>query len=944
MDWQKLQDQWQAFTERVGRWLLGLFGSRNTRVVRAMEPVVQQVNKLESWAKDLPAEEFPKRTQALKAAIKAGEKTLDDVLPEAFALVREAARRTLGMRHFDVQIVGGYFLHKGAIAEMATGEGKTLVATLPLYLNALTGRSTFLVTVNDYLARRDATWMSPIYEYLGLTVGAIQSQMHAFERLPVYACDIVYGTNNEFGFDYLRDNMKVRVEDQVQRDLYFAIVDEVDSILIDEARTPLIISGPAELAPDKYRQADQVVRRMQRDVHFEIKEKERQAALTEEGIDFAEKALGVESFYVAGHMDWPHYLENSIRAHHLYQKDREYVVEEGEVVIVDEFTGRKMAGRRWSDGLHQAVETKEGLAIRQENQTLATITFQNYFRLYERLAGMTGTAMTEAEEFKKIYGLDVVQIPTNLPLARKDEQDIVYRTEREKWKAIVEELGEVHQRGQPVLVGTTSVENSEKLAVLLREAGIPHEVLNAKNHEREAHIVARAGEKGSVTVATNMAGRGTDIKLGGNFEHRLREALEAEGLREGDLERLSEIEAVRQRVREQCDRDEEAVLELGGLYVLGTERHESRRIDNQLRGRSGRQGDVGASRFFLSLEDPLMKRFYRDWVTNFMEKLGMKEGVPIESGMVTRAIQRAQKKVEEYYFEMRKNLLEYDEVMDKQRKTIYEERQAILEGVGLSERVKTMIERTATRAAVTFREDPEGYQRWFQKTFDVELSADVAARATAKDSQPDDAVQAAFDRYDEREKKIGEQLMRQVDRYLLLNALDTKWKDHLHAIDALKAGIGLRGYAQRDPKNEYKAEGFKLFGRLLESIEEDVASLVLRVRVGGEEDERSAGPDDASPSPAGASAPDAGDFAQPKQVFGAAPTRVAPRAAAPARTMTPPPAAAAFDQARRAAAIQQAQTRTQPPPNPAFANVNRNDPCPCGSGKKYKRCHGAGSS
>jgi len=953
MDWQQVQDKWQAFSERVGRSLLGVFGSRNTRVVQAMAPVVKQVAELEEWAKGLSAEDFPRRTLEFKRAFAASEKTLDDVLPEAFAMVREAALRTLGLRHFDVQIVGGYFLHKGAIAEMATGEGKTLVATLPLYLNALTGRSAYLVTVNDYLARRDATWMSPIYEYLGLTVGAIQSAMHPSERLPVYACDIVYGTNNEFGFDYLRDNMKVRLEDQVQRDLYFAIVDEVDSILIDEARTPLIISGPAELTPDKYRQADAVVRRMERDVHFEIKEKERQAALTEEGIEFAEQALSVSSFYEAGNTDWPHYLENAIRAHQLYQSDREYVVEEGEVVIVDEFTGRKMTGRRWSDGLHQAVETKEGLAIRQENQTLATITFQNYFRLYERLAGMTGTAMTEAEEFKKIYGLDVVQIPTNVAVARKDDQDIVYRTEPEKWKAIVDELTEVHQRGQPVLVGTTSVENSEKLSRLLRAASVPHEVLNAKNHEREAHIIARAGERGSVTVATNMAGRGTDIKLGGNFEHRLEGALEEVGLRAGDLERLEAIEPIRSRVRAQCDADEKQVLELSGLYVLGTERHESRRIDNQLRGRSGRQGNVGASRFFLSLEDPLMKRFYREGVKNFMEKLGMKEGVPIESGMVSRAIQRAQKKVEEYYFEIRKNLLEYDEVMDKQRKTIYEERQGVLLGVGLDERVKTMLERTTVRACATFVEDAEGFQRYFLKTFGFEIDGSDAARATAKGGDPQAAVALVLARYDRRETKLGEKLMRQVDRYLLLNGIDTKWKDHLHAIDSLKAGIGLRGYAQRDPKNEYKAEGFKLFGRLLESIEDDVSSLVLRVRVGGEEDDESAAaaalvqgerpPQDGEP---------ASDFAQPKQVYGSAPTRtVSPTATTPAvRTRAAlsappsPPAAAAFDIKRRQDAIRQQAAAPEGKAANPYPNANRNDPCPCGSGKKYKRCHGAGTT
>ena len=596
MDWDKLSDKWSNLSERIGEGMLGVFGSKTARAVKHLAPLVQQIGDKESWAQSLTADQFAQQTTQWKAAIGAGDLTLDDVLPEAFALVREAAMRTLGLRHYDVQLVGGIVLHQGKVAEMATGEGKTLMATLALYLNALSGRSCFLVTVNDYLARRDATWMAPIYEYLGMTVGSIQSQMSAAERLPVYACDIVYGTNNEFGFDYLRDNMKTRVEEQVQRDMYFSIVDEVDSILIDESRTPLIISGPAELTPDKYAQADMVARKLERDEHFEIKEKERAANLKEEGIERAQELLGVESFYEAGHMDWPHYIENALRAHYVYQKDREYVVEEGEVVIVDEFTGRKMSGRRWSDGLHQAVESKEGLPIRQENQTLATITFQNYFRLYEKLAGMTGTAITEAGEFHKIYGLDVVQVPTNLPIARADHQDVVYRTEPEKWKAIVDEIREVHEKGQPVLVGTTSVENSEKVASLLREAEIPHEVLNAKNHEREAQIVAKAGERGSVTVSTNMAGRGTDIKLGGNYEHRLHTALEEAGLEEGDLDRLDEIEPIRNEVRERCELDEKEVLGMGGLYVLGTERHESRRIDNQLRGRSGRQGNAGANR------------------------------------------------------------------------------------------------------------------------------------------------------------------------------------------------------------------------------------------------------------------------------------------------------------------------------------------------------------
>ncbi|MEO0651732.1 MAG: preprotein translocase subunit SecA, partial [Planctomycetota bacterium] len=767
MDWESISDRFGAASEKVGRGLLRVFGSQNERAVKRVEPVIERINQLEEWAQSLEPEHFVEKTRAWKAEMAArqleGEElltALDEILPEAFALCREAAVRTLGMRHYDVQLVGGFVLHQGSIAEMATGEGKTLGATLPLYLNALTGNPVFLITVNDYLARRDAAWMSPVYEYLGLTVAAIQSAMTPAERLPAYAADIVYGTNNEFGFDYLRDNMKTRVEEQVQRSLHYAIVDEVDSILIDEARTPLIISGPAELTPQKYVDADRVARELKADEHYEVKEKERQASLLEAGIERAQELLGVESFYDQGHTDWPHYIENALRAHYIYAKDREYVVEPGEqggmeVVIVDEFTGRKMPGRRWSDGLHQAVEAKEGLQIRQENQTLATITFQNYFRLYDKLAGMTGTAITEAAEFKKIYDLDVVSVPTNLPIVRRDQQDIVYRTEPEKWVAIVDEIARVHETGQPVLVGTTSVENSERVAQLLAEREIEHNVLNAKNHEGEATIVARAGERGAVTVSTNMAGRGTDIKLGGNFEYRLKSVLDEQGLQQGDLESLDQVSTIRTQVRERCDSDEAEVLELGGLYVLGTERHESRRIDNQLRGRSGRQGNSGESRFFLSLQDPLMRRFYKDWVVNAMEKMGMEEGVPIESGMVSRAIKNAQKKVEEYNFEIRKNLLEYDEVMNQQRKTIYTERQAVLEGEGLADRVKNMIERATVRAAGVHLGDPEGFQGWYLKTFGVELPGDEAEAATAKEAETEAAVERALARFEEREAQAG---------------------------------------------------------------------------------------------------------------------------------------------------------------------------------------------
>ena len=960
MDWESLTDKFSAAGERFGKGMLRVFGSQNERAVKRMEPVIDRINQLEEWAQGLEPEHFVEKTNAWKADLAArdleGEElldALDEIMPEAFALCREASVRTLGMRHYDVQLVGGYVLHKGSIAEMATGEGKTLAATLPLYLNALTGKSVFLVTVNDYLARRDAGWMSPVYEYLGLTVAAIQSEMTPAERLPAYASDIVYGTNNEFGFDYLRDNMKTRVEEQVQRVLHYAIVDEVDSILIDEARTPLIISGPAELTPQKYVQADEVVRQLEVETHFEVKEKERQASLLEAGIERAQELLGIESFYEAGHTDWPHYLENALRAHHIYQKDREYVVEPGEqggleVVIVDEFTGRKMAGRRWSDGLHQAVEAKEGLQIRQENQTLATITFQNYFRLYDKLAGMTGTAMTEAAEFKKIYDLDVVTIPTNLPIARLDQQDIVYRTEPEKWVAIVDEIERVHETGQPILVGTTSVENSEKVAELLRERKIEHNVLNAKNHEGEAEIVARAGERGAVTVSTNMAGRGTDIKLGGNFEYRLNLQLEERGLHQGDLETLDDVATIRDEVRGRCDDDENSVLDLGGLYVLGTERHESRRIDNQLRGRSGRQGNAGESRFFLSLQDPLMRRFYKDWVVNAMERLGMEEGVPIESGMVSRAIKNAQKKVEEYNFEIRKNLLEYDEVMNQQRKTIYTERQEVLHNIGLSERVTTMIERSIERGAGVHLEDPGGFQGWFQKSFGFELGSAEAEQATAKESDPMPAIEAAQARYAEREAQAGEDTMGQVNRYLLLNAIDGKWKDHLHAVDALKAGIGLRGYAQKDPKNEYKAEAYELFQKLLQAVEDDVASLVLRVRIPGVDGEEERG---AEVDSGYAQAPNvySGHGVAPRGAGGATATATRPasasrtgasRAAAPRAS-----AGTAYDVARRQAiarnaAAKQAEAKEQKPAA-TVPEVGRNDPCPCGSGKKYKKCHGS---
>ncbi|MCC6406774.1 MAG: preprotein translocase subunit SecA [Planctomycetes bacterium] len=961
MDWETFTDKLSAFGETTGRKLKDIFGSRNQRVVRALDPLVAEVASLEDWAKSLPFEAFKEHTARWKAEIAEGKTTLDDCLPKAFALVREASRRTLGLRHFDVQIVGGIVLHRGAIAEMMTGEGKTLVATLPLYLNCLEGKPVYLVTVNDYLARRDCAWMKPIYDYLGVTSGAIQSPMGSLERQPVYACDIVYGTNNEFGFDYLRDNMKLRVQEQAQRHLHYAIVDEVDSILIDEARTPLIISGPAEQSSDKYRIANLVAQKLEREKHYEVKEKERQATLIEAGIEEAERLVGIPSFYTPGNEDWPHFIENALRAKELYQRDREYVVEDDgqggkEVVIVDEFTGRKMVGRRWSDGLHQAVETKEGLPPRQENQTLATITFQNYFRLFKKLAGMTGTAITEASEFHKIYALDVVSIPTNLPLARQDHNDVVYRTEPEKWKSIADEIERVHKIGQPLLIGTTSVEKSEKLATLLRQRGIPHEVLNAKNHEREANIIAHAGEKSAVTVATNMAGRGTDIKLGGNFEWRLRARLADAGLREGDPEHLAEIDRIREEVRAACQRDEAEVLSLGGLYVLGTERHEARRIDNQLRGRSGRQGNVGTSRFYLSLEDDLMRRFYRDWVKNAMERLGMSEGQEIESRMVSRAIEKAQRKVEDYNFEVRKSLLEYDEVMDKQRKTIYSVRQEVLESVGLREKAEDFIKGSIARSAELFKNDAAGFQGWFQRAFGLECSGEIAAAACAKIANPAAAVKLVVDAYDQREKEFGAELMRRIEQYVLLNTIDAKWKDHLYAMDSLKTGIGLRGYGQVDPKNEYKREGYTLFTNLQSTVEDDVASVLMRIQI------QRPPPPSAQPTEGGATA---SQPAPGPQSAGPSPLperRATPvQESGPAKDSAPPPAprrvvpqslpaSNAFDlesvrrrqEAQRQAALarQQATAGARPQAKGPAVKVDRNDPCPCGSGKKYKKCHG----
>jgi preprotein translocase subunit SecA len=768
--WDKTTDAFTAFSEGVSHGLIRLFGSSNERKIRQMRPMVAQINELEPSMTALSEEELRAKTDELRQRRSRGE-SLDDLLPEAFAACREAGRRYLNMRHFDVQLMGGMVLHGGSIAEMVTGEGKTLVATLAAYLNALDGRGVHVVTVNDYLARRDAEWMSPLFHGLGMTVGAIQSEMDSEERQAMYACDITYGTNNEFGFDYLRDNMKPTKEMQCQKELFYAIIDEVDSILIDEARTPLIISGPAFDDVRKYAEADRIARALKRDLHFEVKEKERTCHLTDDGVREAEQIAGLESFYTPGNMEWPHLIDNSLKAHHLYKRDRDYVVQpNGEVVIVDEFTGRLMIGRQWSDGLHQAVEAKERVKIKEENQTLATITLQNFFKLYKKLGGMTGTAMTEATEFYKVYTLDVVAIPTNCALVRVNHADVIFRYEREKMQAIIDEIKEVNTSGRPVLVGTTSIEKSEELAEMLKMYGIEHRVLNAKFHEREAEIVAQAGRRGAVTIATNMAGRGTDIILGGNPEFMAWADLKREVDADGQPRYQTRLDVSKEVWEEAVGRYEpemrvegREVAAVGGLHIIGTERHESRRIDNQLRGRAGRQGDPGSSRFFLSLEDDLMRKFAGEWVANVLTRLGMQEGEAIESLMVSRRIEGAQKKVEERNFDMRKNLLEYDEVMDEQRKRVYSFRQSLLEGASPKEMVLEMIDGQIQDAANRFLAEDYGAAS-FAEWAGQRLGAEITAR---------DLKGAAFEDAEEIVRSKGERQLSEVIRQAMEENLPT---------------------------------------------------------------------------------------------------------------------------------------------------------------------------
>lgn len=812
-----------------------IIGTKNERELKKLQPIVNTINELEPQISKLSDEELKGKTAEFKEKLSQGA-TLDDLLIEAFAVVRETARRTLGMRHFDVQLMGGIVLHQGKIAEMKTGEGKTLVATLPAYLNALTGEGVHIVTVNDYLARRDTEWMGPIYRFLGLTVGTIQHGMSDEERKKAYLCDITYGTNNEFGFDYLRDNMKFRLEDIVQRGHNYAIVDEVDSILIDEARTPLIISGPSEESTSIYYQIDDLVRRMRKDEDYQIDEKAKTAVLTEGGVEKAEKYLGVSNLFDLSNQHLVHHIYQGLKAHNFFKRDVDYLVKDGKVIIVDEFTGRLMPGRRWSDGLHQAIEAKERVRIEQEYQTLATITFQNFFKLYKKLAGMTGTAETEAVEFAEVYGLDVVVIPTNKPLIRYEYSDVIYRTEKEKWKAVVDEIKKEHQRGRPILVGTVSIEKSEKLSLMLKREGIKHVVLNAKYHEKEAEIVAQAGRLSSVTIATNMAGRGTDILLGGNPEFLAKEEMRKRGHNphtNWDENLYKEILA---KMRAHVEEEHKKVVELQGLYIIGTERHEARRIDNQLRGRAGRQGDPGASIFFLSLEDDLMRIFGSDKLSGLMKTLGMEEGVPIQHRWVSKAIERAQKQVEAHNFSIRKHLLEYDDVMNKQREVIYTMRREILEKRDMRDWIQEKVEILLDWHLEKYCDSRRNPEDWdidglkkailYQFSLDIsQLNGDFSEMTF--ENLRETLLEKLREMYLQKERIVGEERMRELERYALLQVIDYQWKDHLLAMDHLKEGIGLRGYGQRDPLIEYKKESFDMFQEMMDRIEEESVRILF---------------------------------------------------------------------------------------------------------------------
>jgi len=907
--------------------------SKNVRELRRIQPIVEAVGALEPTMQAMSDEELGAKTAEFRQRLEQGE-SMDDLLVEAFAVVREAGRRTVDMRQFDVQIIGGVVLHEGKIAEMKTGEGKTLVATLPVYLNALGGQGVHVVTVNDYLARRDSEWMGKLYTFLGLTVGVIQHDMDDEDRRQAYRCDVTYGTNNEFGFDFLRDNMKFDIADYVQRPHVYAIVDEVDSILIDEARTPLIISGPTEESTEKYYTIDRIIPRLKRDEDYTVEEKTRTVALAEEGISRVEELLKVENLYDPRNIETLHHVHQGLKAHALFKLDVDYVVKDDEVIIVDEFTGRLMAGRRYSEGLHQALEAKEKVTIANENQTLASITFQNYFRMYDKLAGMTGTADTEAAEFAEIYDLDVMVIPTNVPLVRTEYPDVVYRTPGEKWAAVVEEIAELYEMRRPVLVGTISIENSESLSARLKRRGIPHHVLNAKQHEREAEVVSQAGRLGSVTIATNMAGRGTDILLGGNPDFLTREALKKEGK---DAEEVSpkEWEAVYQRVKEATDAEHDEVVELGGLHILSTERHEARRIDNQLRGRSGRQGDPGSSRFYLSLEDDLMRIFASERVSSMMQKLGMEEGVPIEHGMVTKAIESAQSKVEAHNFEIRKHLLEYDDVMSKQREVVYGLRRQLLEEEGIKEELEEMIEDVLDATLDTYAAEElytedwdlaglrEALSRQFGLAFIFEQWEEAASAAGTPASHAnlrEHLLGLITGVYEAREAQLGEAFMRHLEKVFMLQSLDGLWKDHLLSMDHLRDGIGLRGYGQKDPLNEYKREGYEMFQGTLERWKEETVELLFKVRI---------------EEPAEVELPRGrrGRMVESRaDIFLDVPAEAdmpAMPVGAPQEGMPPLPPEAMGGAAARPETYRREGRK-----------IGRNEPCPCGSGKKYKKCCG----
>ncbi len=813
----------------ITKTLTKIFGTKHDRDMKKLRPLIDKINGLEPSMQALTDEQLQAKTLEFKERYAKGEH-LDELLPEAFAALREASVRVLGMRHYDVQLIGGIVLHRGTIAEMKTGEGKTLVATLAVYLNAITGKGVHVVTVNDYLASRDAEWMGQLYGFMGLTTGVIVHNLSDRQRKQAYGADITYGTNNEFGFDYLRDNMKFDLEDYVQRELHFAIVDECDSILIDEARTPLIISGPKDDRSDKYEMVNKIIPHLKLDVHFTMEEKTKTVSLTEEGNAKAEELLGVGNLYDPANIDFMHYIYQGLKAHHLFQKDVDYMIKDGEVVIVDEFTGRLMQGRRWSDGLHQAVEAKEGLKIKGENQTLATITFQNYFRMYDKVSGMTGTADTEAVEFKKIYDLDVQVIPTNRPIQRKDFDDVVYKTERAKFKAMANDIREAKEKGQPVLVGTVSIEKSERLSRLLKAENISHHVLNAKHHEKEAEIVAQAGRFGAVTIATNMAGRGTDILLGGNPEFLAKAQLPEDATEE-------QIKEMAEKYRATCQEEKKKVLEAGGLYIIGTERHESRRIDNQLRGRSGRQGDPGASRFYLSLEDDLMRIFNGERIQKIMNTLRVPEDEPITAGMVTRAIEGAQKKVEGHNFDIRKHLLDYDDVMNQQRKAIYGMRREILRGEGIERFVLDILGDVVSRVLDTYV--PEGAKRehWnldglvteCSRQFGLQFKEEELRTMTAESITQliSNGVKMV---YDKQKEHLGE-FFDQIARMIVLQAIDQKWKEHLERVDKLKEGINLRAYAQKDPVIEYKKEAFNAFEQANLLIKSDAIEKLFRVQL-----------------------------------------------------------------------------------------------------------------